>query len=51
MRAPFAISDDAALDALNRLSAAGLIEADRRRGSFAVVTPLIPSEALLAAPG
>lgn len=47
MRARFAISDDAALDALNRLSAAGLIEADRRRGRYAVVTLLIPNEGLL----
>ncbi|MBS0356800.1 MAG: hypothetical protein JSR83_23200 [Proteobacteria bacterium] len=50
MRARFAISDDAALDALNRLSAAGLIEADRRRGRYAVVTLLIPNEGLLGVP-
>ena len=40
---------DAALDALNRLSAAGLISARRGRGRFAVVTLHLDNEAPLAA--
>lgn len=49
LRARYAISDDAALDALNRLSAAGLISAKRGRGRFAVVTLHLDDEAPLAA--
>ncbi|MBN8633358.1 MAG: hypothetical protein J0L76_21185 [Rhodobacterales bacterium] len=44
-----ALTDDAALDALNRLSAAGLISAKRGRGRFAVVTLHLDDEAPLAA--
>ena len=49
LRTRYAISDDAALDALNRLSAAGLISAKRGRGRFAVVTLHLDDEAPLAA--
>lgn len=44
LRKKYAISPDAALDALDRLSAAGLIETDRRRGRFAVVTLRLQDE-------
>lgn len=44
LRKKYAISSDAALDALDRLSAAGLIETDRRRGRFAVVKLLLQDE-------
>lgn len=49
LRTRYAISDDAALDALNRLSAAGLISAKRGRGRFATVTLHLDDEAPLAA--
>lgn len=41
LRTQFSISNDASLDALNRLAKAGLITADRRRGRNASVTLLI----------
>lgn len=44
LRRQFAISNDAALDALNRLTEAGLITADRRRGRNALVTLLIDKD-------
>lgn len=49
LRTRYAISDDAALDALNRLSSAGLISARRGRGRFAVVTLHLDDEAPSAA--
>lgn len=44
LRSQFSISNDAALDALNRLTQAGLITADRRRGRNASVTLLIDDD-------
>lgn len=51
LRKKYAISPDAALDALDRLSAAGLIETDRRRGRFAVVTLRLQDEMPRASAG
>lgn len=51
LRKKYAISSDAALDALDRLSAAGLIETDRRRGRFAVVKLLLQDEIPRASAG